>query len=138
MNKNIIITVVVVGIALAVIYSLITKKEKDISITSPKVEDIKEKRQNIKVPPIETTEHSSLEEQTTNNKNSLEDTKKENESIFEQRIQEDPKVPEYTQADNIPKLLSVEEPTTDESMKKSEVIHNNLKIETIETTTKDS
>lgn len=138
MNKNIIITVVVVGIALAVIYSLITKKEKDISITSPKVEDIKEKRQNIKVLPIETTEHSSLEEQTTNNKNSVEDTKKENESIFEQRIQEDPKVPEYTQADNIPKLLSVEEPTTDESMKKSEVIHNNLKIETIETTTKDS
>lgn len=104
------------------------------------IEDIQQKRQNVKIPPIETIEVVEENKQKSNDKDTestTDNAKKESESIFEQKIQEDPKVPEYTQVDNIPKVLNVEELTTDESMKKSEVIHNNLKVETTETTTKD-
>ena len=122
-------------VVLFVIYLINLKYERNTDPNPKKVEDTIEKRQNIKVPPIETTEQTNLEEQMTNN---TEDSKKEDESVFEQKIQEDPKTPEYTQIDDIPKVLEVEEPTTDESMKKPEVIHNNLIIETsTETTTKD-
>lgn len=100
------------------------------------IEDIKEKRQNVKVAPIETTEvvkENKQESSVENTESKTDNTKKEENKVFEQEIQVEPTTPEYTQVDNLPKVLSVEEPTTSIDMKIPEIIHDEL---TTETTTK--
>lgn len=131
-KRKINILIAIIIICVVSIY-FVNLKYKNLQKNNPKIiENTKEKRQQIKVPPIETTEvteATSQDQETTNILKNEEINNSQNDTI-EQIIQEDPKTPEYTEVENLPKVLEVEEPTTDESMKKPEVIHNELKIET--------
>ena len=127
-KRTMIIVISIITIGVASVYLANEKYKKIPQSNLPITEDTKEKRQQIKVPPIEVTEATSQAKETTNVLN--EETKNNKNNTVEQIIQEDPKTPEYTEVENLPKVLEVEEPTTDESMKKPEVIHNELTTET--------
>ena len=127
-KRTMIIVISIITIGVASVYLANEKYKKIPQSNLPITEDTKEKRQQIKVPPIEVTEATSQAKETTNVLN--EETKNNKNNTVEQIIQEDPKTPEYTEVENLPKVLEVEESTTDESMKKPEVIHNELTTET--------
>lgn len=128
-KRKINILIATIIIAVVSIY-FVNLKYKNLQKNNPQIiENTKEKRQQIRVPPIEITETTSQDQETTSILKNEEINNSQNNTI-EQIIQEDPKIPEYTEVENLPKVLEVEEPTTDESMKKPEVIHNELKIET--------
>ncbi len=127
---NILIAIIIIGVVSIYFVNL---KYKNLQKNSPQIiENTKEKRQQIKVPPIETTEvtEATSQDQETTSILKNEETNNSQNNTIEQIIQEEPTTPEYTEVENLPKVLEVEEPTTDESMKKPEVIHNELKIET--------
>ena len=136
-REKIIMLVIIIGIVagISVKYLVNSRYDNLQENNSNHIEDTKEKRQNVKVAPIETTEvvKENQQDNDENTESKTDNTKNEENKVFEQEIQVEPTTPEYTQVDNLPKVLSVEEPTTSIDMKIPEIIHDEL---TTETTTK--